>query len=463
MTLPNSSARPTSRLSRRNFLQNSLLAAGATVLAAPQVLRAASPDSPVRAALIGVGGQGTERLKEALACGAKVIAVCDVDDHMLATAATRVSAQQAAPTMYTDYRKLLEREKDLEAVIIATPDHWHARVSRDAMRAGKHVFCEKPLTHTVAEARAIRELARRSKVVTQMGNQGSATKTLRRGVEVISAGAIGTVREVFVWVAKSGSFKPGQAAPEGSDPVPADLHWDNWIGPAPFHPYKKGIYHPRAWRAWYDFGGGSMGDWGCHGLNLPVRALNLGYPTAITPDVAENSVVCYPKDVRIRFDFGTRGSLPPATLWWYDGGRLPPVEVIPDGVLDHYGQVPNDGVLVLGDLGFTFGAPHPGSEYIQLHNESKMSGILNHPGTRDIAATLPRSPGHMQEWLDACRGNGTPYSNFEVGGMLTEIVLSGVVALRVGKRIEWNGPEMKSPDAPQAEPFIQTVPRAGWA
>ena len=450
-------------LSRRRFLKVSALAAGAAAWPGPSLLRAqAAPKLNI--AMIGLGGQGLSRLKEALQCGANIVALCDVDEKMMAEARQATAATLGNPNSYVDFRKMLESEKSLDGVIIATPDHWHAPVCQAVFAAGKHIFCEKPLAHAISEVRDLRERAGRSKVATQMGNQGSATETMRRGIELIQGGAIGQVRTVHVWVAKSGSFKPGQAAPTGENPVPDGLHWDNWIGPASFHPYKKTIYHPKAWRAWYDFGGGSMADWGCHGLNLPFRALNLGYPTEIEADVQGEISASYPRGVRIRFDFPARGALPAAALWWHDGGRLPPAEVMPRTLADFLGEMPDAGVLILGDKGFTFGDPHAGARFIQLHDEKEVSRITNHPATASIPKSLPRVRGHMQEWLAACRTGDTaaPYSSFELAGQLTETVLSGVVALRAGKKLQWDGPAMRAVNDPEAAQFIQAKYRAGW-
>jgi len=450
-------------LSRRRFLKLSALAAGAAVWRGPFLLGAAEAAPKLNIGMIGVGGQGLVRLKEALQCGANIVALCDVDQKMMEDARQATAATLGRPNTYLDFREMLESEKSLDGVIIATPDHWHAPVAQAAFAAGKHIFCEKPLARTISEVRELRERAGRSRVVTQMGNQGSAEETMRRAIELIQGGAIGRVRTVHVWVPKSASFTPGQAAPIGEDPVPAGLHWDNWIGPAPFHPYKQTIYHPKAWRAWYDFGGGSMADWGCHGLNLPFRALNLGSPAEIETDAQGEISASYPKGVRIRFDFPARGPLPPATVWWYDGGRLPPAEALPKSLADFLGEVPAGGVLILGDNGFTYGEPHPGAKFIQLTGEKELSGILNHPATNGIARSLPRTPGHMQEWLAACRTGEAPFSNFELGGQLTETVLSGVVALRAGKKLQWDGPAMRAVNAPEAAPFIHAKYRAGWA
>jgi hypothetical protein len=204
-----------------------------------------------------------------------------------------------------------------------------------------------------------------------------------------------------------------------------------------------------------------MADWGCHGLNLPFRALKLNYPTKITPDV-QIYTDSYPQHVRLRFDFAARNAAPPVTVWWYDGGRLPPADVVPKSVIEHFGEMPNDGVLLLGENGFTYGAPHPGSEYIQLKDEKKLSGILNHQATKGIAPTLPRSPGHLKEWVIAAAGGPATFSDFEVGGKLTEIVQSGVVALRAQKALDWDGEKMQATNAPEAEKFVQVRYRKDW-
>ena len=445
------------RFSRRDFIRRSALATGSVALGGGFGVRADDASAPLNVAVIGLGGQGTVRLKEALAGGANVVALCDVDEALLAAATREANAKT-----YTDFRELLKTETKLAAVIVATPDHWHAPIARAAMLAGKHVFCEKPLTRTIGEARALRELARQSKVVTQMGNQGSASPNMRRAIELIQGGAIGRVREVYLWTAPSHSFKPAQPMPTGEDPVPAGLHWDAWLGPAPARPYKQHLYHPKNWRAWYDFGGGSIADWGCHNFNLPFRALKLDYPTRIAADAQIAGGECYSKGVRIRFEFAARAELPPVTLWWFDGGRLPPEKMLPPEILAHLGKMPEDGVLLLGDEGFTYGSPHPGANYIMLKGEKKLSDILNHAATKDIARSLPRVKGHMEEWLTACRGGPAPFSDFETGGKLTEIVLAGVVALRAGKKLHWDGIKMRATNTAAADPFIRANYRAGW-
>ena len=446
--------------SRRRFLQAAALAAGSASLGFPTLLRARGLNEKLNVGFIGLGNQGCSRVKEILGCNASVAALGDVDANQFATA-KKILARRAAPKTFSDYHELLQA--DVDAIVIATPDHWHAPLAVAALKAGKHVFGEKPLTHTISEARDLRNLSQRlPQLITQMGNQGSASGNLRRGIELIQGGAIGPVREVHVWVAPSHSFKAGQSAPAGEDPVPAGLDWNHWIGPANFHAYKTGVYHPRAWRAWYDFGGGSMADWGCHGLNLPVRALKLDYPTRIEADVPGGFTDGYPKDVRLRFDFAARRELPPVTVWWYDGGRRPPAPVIPKSVMDYFGELPDEGVLLLGEKGFTYGAAHTCADYIQLADEKKMSGILKHDATRTIPQSLPRSPGHLAEWVNACTGGPATFSNFATGGHLTEIALSGVVALRLQKALIWDGETMRAENAPAAEKFIQAGYRHDW-
>ena len=449
------------KLSRRRFLQLAALTAGSATLGFPSLLRARGVNQKLNVGFIGLGGMGSGRLREILNCGVNVSAFSDVDEKQFVAAREILPANAPAPKTFVDFRDLLQ--SDVDAVVIATPDHWHAPIASSALNAGKHVFGEKPLTHTISEARALRELAGKfPRLATQMGNQGSASPNMRRAIELIQAGVLGQVREVHVWVPPSGSFKPGQSFPSGKDPVPDGLHWEHWVGPSPFHPYKKNLYHPRAWRAWYDFGGGSIGDWGCHGLNLPVRALKLDYPTAITPDVPGGYTDGYPKNVRLRFDFAARQDLPPVTIWWYDGGRLPAAGIVPKSVIDHLGEIPAEGVLILGEKGFTFGAAHPGANYIQLADEKKLSGILNHAATKHVPVTLPRTSGHLQEWVTACTGGPATFSSFEVGGQLTEIILTGVVALRMRQRLDWNGATMQALNAPAAEKFIQANYRTGW-
>ena len=367
--------------------------------------------------------------------------------------------------------------ESVDAVVIATPDHWHAPIAKACLLAGKHVFCEKPLTHTISEARKLRTLAAKPGLVTQMGNQGSASRNLRRGVELIQAGVLGKVKEVHCWAGGVGCH-PGLAMPTVGDPEPPNLNWDAWLGPAPARLYKNDYYHPWNWRGWLDFGSGPMGDFGCHNMNLPFRALKLDYPVEIDIDASLMGLPTYPAKARIDYHFAKRRELPPVTLTWYDGGRRPDPALIPKVLTDYFeGQettsVENgktvtkkgsvgDGVLIIGENGFTFGNNWSGSDYIFLKGDPKLWGILNHPACKDIPKKLPDSPGHMTEWIEACMGGKPVFSDFETGGHLTEIALAGVVALKTGKKLEWDGAAMKAKNTPEADKYIQAQYRKGW-
>ena len=459
--------KPSGGISRRDFISTAALAAGAITYGMPAILRAANPGAKLNVAIIGCGGMGRERLKQAMGCGCNIVALCDVDEKQIAVAKVEIAKKDPKVNLadvktYGDYRKLLADAKNVDAVIIATPDHWHAPIAKASLLTDKHVFCEKPLTHTVSEARELRELAKKSKGITQMGNQGSASNNLRRAVELIQAGVLGKVREVHATAGGVGCH-PGLALPTEGDPVPPNLNWDAWVGPAPFRVYKKDYYHTWNWRGWLDFGSGPLGDFGCHNLNLPFRALKLDYPTSVEVDAQLMGLPTYPKQARIKFEFAKRGDLEPVTMTWYDGGRQLPSELFPQPLLKHLGKI-SDGVLIIGEKGFTFGGPWNGADYIMLNGEDKVSGILNHKASEGVAHTLPKCPDHdhVKEWVKACMGGPAPFSDFETGGHLTEIALSGVVAARVGKKLEWDGAAMKAKNAPEADQYIQAKYRPGW-
>ena len=450
-------------VSRRNFLRVTGAAAGALALGFPAILKAAGANSKLNVAHIGLGAMGRGRLQEMTGCGANIVALCDVDENQFAAADKIMAKAQLKPAHFVDYRELLEKQKDLDAVVIATPDHWHAPIATAALKAGKHVFCEKPLAHSIGEARSLRPLAaQHSRLVTQMGNQGSASPNMRRAIELVQAGAIGQVREVHCWVNDLVGCHPGLALPTLGDVIPAGLHWDAWLGPAASRLYKKDYYHPWNWRGWYDFGNGVMADFGCHNLNLPFRALKLDYAKRIEAEGELTGLPTYSAKNRIRFDFAARGNLAPVTVWWYDAGRIAPAEVIPPSLVEQLGEIPKLGVLMLGENGFTFGGPWNGADYIKLKDEPKVSGILTHKATQSISQTLPRPRGHLKEWVDACTGGPATFSNFETGGHLTEIALSGVLALRLQKPLDWDGEKMRAANAPEAMPLIEPHYRDHW-
>jgi predicted dehydrogenase len=270
-----------SSLTRRQFLRRTTLAAGAVTLSFPYVGRVLGANERVNVACIGVGGKGDSDSSSASGCGANIVAICDVDQNTLDKKTKQFANKFPNLKQFRDYRKMFdEMGKDIDAVTVSTPDHNHGVAAIRAMKLGKHCFCQKPLVQTVHEARVVRQLAREKKLATQMGNQGSAASGLRRAVEVIQAGVIGKPTELHVWSNRP-HWPQGVPRPEGEDPVPETLNWDAWLGPAPQRPFKKGVYHTFNWRGWFDFGTGALGDMACHTVNMPFRALKLGYPTVV--------------------------------------------------------------------------------------------------------------------------------------------------------------------------------------
>jgi predicted dehydrogenase len=445
-------------VSRRVFLKVSAFAGGAA-FGGPLVMRgkaaSTSANSKLELAVVGCGGQGRGDMSGMLGNGAKLVALCDPDaDQIQKARAAAAKKGGAEAKAYEDYRKLLDDAASFEAVLIGTPDHWHAPLCQAFIKSGKHVYCEKPLTHSVAEARELRELSRHSKVITQMGNQGSASASLRRCTEIIKAGALGQIREIYHWgigvAAREGSA-------EGEDPVPSGYNWDLWVGPSAMRPFKKGVYHPATWRGWFDFGNGGLADFCCHAINLPMRALDLSYPERLVPNIDERGQPS-PGHAAVEFHFAARGKLPPVVLYWM-GDAMPPKEII-QPVLE--ADPEKKGLFIIGEKGCIFTSHWNTEGMIRLKGESSLVSVLDHPATKDIPQSLPRVQGHDREWIDACRGQGRTFSDFDTGGKLTEIGLAGVVALRARKTIEWDGERMQATNAPEAARFVHTEWRRKW-
>ena len=392
-----------------------------------------------------------------MSLGAKVVALCDVDERRLNFIKREAGLAHAAT--YTDYRHLFEKERSLDGVVIATPDHWHMLLCRAAMRAGKHIYCEKPLARTVGEARAVRDLAHVSHVITQMGNQGSASASFRRAVEVIEAGALGQIRDIYTYI-PGGRFPRGINRPPGAGGTPRGLNWDIWLGPAPAQPYHEHIYHPFDWRGWYEFGSGQLGDFGCHALNLPMRALKLGYPHRVEVSGTGFGKESYFTSGQVRYHFAARPGLAPVTLTWYDE-VYPPTEVFRD-VIGFYNEMAS-GVLLVGDNGILFTSPHNTDCILMLKGDRTFQPLLQHDGVRDVPIRLPRIQSHHGEWVNACKHRTGTYSNFTIGGLLTEIVQAGVVALRLGHSIDWDGERMCVPGIPRARHIVHPDYRTRWA
>jgi predicted dehydrogenase len=433
---------------RRDFLQTSTLAGlgffatAGSMSAAPT--KQPGPNERINIGVIGAGGRGRGDIAgvEKLA---NIIALCDVDDVRAAESYRRFP--KAA--VWHDFRAMLEKQKNIDAVIVATPDHMHAHASIMAMRLGKHVYCEKPLTHSIYEARLMRETAQKHKVATQMGNQGTAANGLRRAVEIVQSGALGDVREVHIWTNRP-IWPQNQTRPKETPQVPKTLDWNLWLGPAPQRPYHP-AYVPHDWRGWWDFGTGAIGDMGCHTMNMPYRALRLGLPTAVvaeldTPLSAESP----PLGCKVTYEFPARGKLPAVQLYWYER-RLPPEKLL-------MGQkISSSGALLVGSRGTLYSSDDNGENNTLLP-------LANFKNYQDPKPTLPRSPGHHREWLDACRGGPAAMSNFvDYAAQLTEMALLGNLAIRVGgKRVVWNAEKMQATGLAAADPFIRREYRKGW-
>ena len=442
------------KMSRRDFM-GAAAAATAFTIVPRSVLGGRgniAPSEKVNIAGIGVGGQGGGDIR-ALS-SQNIVALCDVDwRHAGGTFKRHPNAKK-----YKDFRIMLDEEdKNIDAVIVATPDHVHAVASMAAIKRGKHVYCEKPLTHSVYEARMIAKAAREHKVATQMGNQGQAGEERRLMSEYIWAGAIGQVREVHVWTDRplqgiNGVYWPqGVDRPKETPPVREGLDWDLWLGPAPERPYHP-AYAPFKWRGWWDFGTGALGDIGCHSIDPIWRALKLKCPVSVEASCTLVNNETYPVASMVTYHFGARGDMAPVKMIWYDGGLRPPR---PDE-LEEGQQFGTNGTLFVGDKGKMFG--------YTILPESLRKDFGKPP------KVLPRSPGHHQEWIDACKGGKPAGSNFDHAGPLAEAVLLGNVALRpeikeklTNKSLLWDGPGFKFTNMPEANKYLHTEYREGWS
>lgn len=439
--------------SRRAFLKSSAAAAAATIVPRHVLGRGFTPPSDKLAvAGIGVGGMGAANLKE-LETEA-IVALCDVDPGYAAPTVKRYPGAR----FYKDFRVLLEKERALDAVVIATPDHTHAVITMAALRAGKHVYTQKPLTHDVWEARHLALAAKASKLTTQMGIQGHSGEGIRLVVEWIRAGLIGEVREVDAWCDLSyypwghayWSSKWGER-PADTPAAPAGLDWDLWIGPAPFRPYHP-AYHPLVWRCWWDFGVGMMGDRGAHTLDAAVWALDLDAPETVEATSTGLNAETHPLAAVVTYRFPARGGRPPVKLTWYEGLRAPRPEALEDGR-----KMPEEGGLVFkGAKGVILCGVYADSP--RLVPESLMREA------RRPERSIPRVEGsHEQDWARACKRGEKAGAAFEYAGPLTEICLLGNVAKKLDARIAWDAAALRVTNVPEAEALIRRPYRAGWS
>ncbi|MBN2133462.1 MAG: Gfo/Idh/MocA family oxidoreductase [Sedimentisphaerales bacterium] len=443
-------------LSRRRFV-GSAAATAAFSIVPRHVLggpRNVAPSEKLNIAGIGVGGRGADDLRGVES--EKIVALCDVDWRSAAGTFRRYpDAKQ-----YRDFREMLDKEGDaIDAVVVATPDHVHAVASMAAIKRGKHVYCEKPLTRTVHEARALAEAARDANVATQMGNQGMAFEGNRLIKEWLRDGAIGDVREVHVWSDRPTHqgklplwWAQGIERPKDTPPVPDHLDWDLWLGPAPYRPYHP-AYVPFRWRGWWDFGSGGLGDMGIHNLAPVFTALKLGAPTSVHASSTPVYEETLPLACTVHYEFPPRGDMPGVTLHWYDGGLI---AARPPELEDSRELPREDGLIFVGDRGKMLVTGWGGNSP-RLIPEARMKAYKLPP------KSLPRSIGHYAEWIKACK-EGTPTeSSFAFAGPMTEAVLLGTVAVRTGgRKLLWDSERMRVINSPQANACLHYPYRTSW-
>jgi predicted dehydrogenase len=442
----------TRSISRRLFLAKSTVLAGAVTLNVPAMVRGKNLNERLNLAVIATGGRGGANL--ASVESENIVALCDVNEASLAPAAAR----HPRAKKFADFRKLYDHAKDFDAVVVSTPEHTHAFATLPALQLGKHVYCEKPLTHDVWEARIIREAAAKAKVATQMGTQIHAGNNYRRVVELIQSGAIGPVREVHVWVSRAWGWQTREEAQNAKDIVfvqqrpdvvqspPQGLDWNLWIGPAPWRPYNEVYFPGPKWYRWWHFGNGTMSDLGSHWIDLPFWALKLGHPLSIEASGPPVHPEIAPASMQVTYQYGARGNLPPVQLTWYQGNYKPKHwkdRTIPDW---------DSGVLFLGDKGM-------------LVSDYDKHALLPEERFRDFKRPemfLPASLGHHSEWIHACKTGAPTTCNFGYSGWLTEANHLGNVAYRVGKKIEWDAANLRVTNAPEAAAYIRREYRKPW-
>ena len=426
------------KTTRRDFLKKSTIAAAGFWLGSRFSLAPGrAPSEKLNIGCVGVANRASANIEGVRS--QNIVALCDIDDGYLR------AASQAFPQArtYNDFRKMMD-QADVEAVVVSTPDHIHAPASILAMKTGRHVYCEKPMAHSVYEARMMAQVAAREERATQMGIQIHNTgRNYRNVVELIQTGAIGAVTEAHCWVGKAWG---GGERPAETKPVPPHIHFDLWLGPAPERPYYPDIYLPANWRRWWDFGSGTLGDMGCHYMDLPFWALSLRHPSAVEAEGPPVHPETAPEWMIARWTFPARAGMPPVRLTWYDGGKRPP----------HFaeGKLPEwaDGVLFVGEKGMLLA----GYTQYRLLPEEKFRDF------KPPAPYIPDSIGHHEEWIRACKTGEPTTCNFGYAGPLTETVLLGTVAYRAGRKLEWDPFTLETPNYPEASRYIRREYRKGW-
>jgi predicted dehydrogenase len=406
--------------------------------------------SAINVAVIGVDGRGRANLEALVSAGANIVALCDIDSNKLARPLSELPGTRG----YADFRELIDKEqKNIDAVLVATPDHTHAPAAMMAIKHGKHTYCEKPLTYDIYEARMLTEAARKAGVKTQMGNQGMAVDSMRRQVEYIRSGLVGAIKEVHVYTNRP-IWPQGGHTPKTVAEVPKNINFDLWLGPAPARPYhvndkNESVYLPFKWRGWWDFGTGALGDMACHLMNTAYWALNLVNPTNIEAISSGRTDVQAPDWSVIQWHFPELNGRAPVKVFWYDGSMLPPSNVMKGKPFpgDH------NGVVFVGEKG-NIAAAYMGDPFFVDDQQQK--------DFKPPEKTIPRSIGHHEEWLEAILGGPDAYSNFDHAGPLTEMVLLGNLTVRTGRPIEWDVAKMKVTNDREAQKYVRREYRHGW-
>lgn len=447
-------------MSRRSFLGGSAIAAAAFTIVPSHVLGGPgkkAPSDKLNIACVGVGGKGKTDIEGV--SSENIVALCDVDqvefDSFEEEQADKpeLMAQFNKAKKYRDFRVMLDKEKDIDAVVISTPDHTHAVIAMKAMKMGKHVYCQKPLTHTVYEARMLAKTAKEMNVVTQMGNQGHASEGARLVNEWIWDGAIGDVREVHAWTNRP-IWPQGIERPKEIPSVPPTLDWNLWLGPAPWRPYHP-AYHPFAWRGWFDFGTGAVGDMGAHILDHPYWALGLEQPETIQSSSTPMTDDSFPMASIVHYTFPARGKKPPVKLSWYDGGLTPPrpEDLEPGRKMGDGGG----GVIYIGDKGKLMHGTY--GDNPRIFPETKMKAY------KRPEKTIERSPGIYLEWIEAIKAGKKSTTDFSYAGPLTETMLLGNIATRMKDKniiLEWDSDKMEITNLDEANEYLKMEYREGW-
>jgi len=440
------------RLNRRDFLRSSALATGAVTFGAPAFLRGQNLNNKLNIGIIGCGGRGGFAVQQS--SGENIVALCDVAEDRL----NKIGEKQPQARKYVDFRKLLDEAKDLDAITVATAEHTHAFATLGALQQRKHVYCEKPLSHSIQEASVIAAAAAKAKVATQMGTQIHASANYRRVVELVQTGAIGPVREAHVWVSRAWGWQTPEEAkanndivsvqerPAGSSPVPPGLHWDLFLGPAPERPFHEVYWPGPKWYRWWDFGSGTMSDMGSHLNDLPFWALKLRDPLSIEAEGPPPHPEIAPASTLARYAYGARGDMPPVTMTWYQGTKKP--------VYYTEGKIPKWGMAILfvGDQGM-------------LLSDYEKHVLLPEEKFKDFKRPdpfIPASPGHFEEWLVACKTGKPTGSNFQYAAALTLANHLGNVAYRTSQKLQWDPVALKASNVPEADRFIRKSYRQGW-